>query len=51
MDLLILDKPKSWRLIERQEREKQGEAVEEMIFVIRGVLCAKDLPPITEKRG
>ena len=51
MDFLILDKPKSWRLVEKQATDKQGEALEEMIFVIRGVLCAKDLPLITEKRG
>ena len=48
-ELLTLEKPKSWRLIERRELENQLEGLEEMIFTVQGILCEKDLPPLTEK--
>jgi hypothetical protein len=51
MEMLTLDRPKSWRLIQKRPLETKDEPLEELIFTVRGILCAKDLPPVNEKPG
>jgi hypothetical protein len=51
MEILSLANPKSWRLIKKTRTETETTILEELVFVVRGILCAKDLPPVTEKPG
>ena len=41
-----IEEPPSWRLVKNTESEVKGE---EATFCIQGVLCAYDLPPVSEK--
>jgi hypothetical protein len=45
VEVKALDKPKAWRLVEK----RNDGALEEIVLSVRGILCAKDLPPMLEK--
>jgi hypothetical protein len=44
-----IDKPKTWRLTCEVDSSGEGEEREEVVMRLQGILCNKDLPPITNK--
>jgi len=58
MNISEMNGPQTWRLLKvengcaeegDEDDEDEGGEIEEMIFAVRGVICAMDLPPISEK--
>jgi hypothetical protein len=49
-EIMAVDQPKSWRLVKKTKQESAIVA-EEHVFTVRGILAAKDLPPIYTKPG
>ena len=57
MNISEMNEPQTWRLLkvndvcvdEGDDDEEDGGEIEEMIFAVRGAICAMDLPPISEK--
>ena len=45
---MAVDQPKSWRLVKKTTQESTIVA-DELVFTVRGIITAKDLPPICEK--
>jgi hypothetical protein len=37
--------PQTWRMV----RAGPDDAIEEVVFTLRGIVCSKDLPPFLEK--
>jgi hypothetical protein len=49
MEIRVIDEPKTWRLLSKPDCEDTTGTLDEVVFTIRGILCGKDLPPVTEK--
>jgi hypothetical protein len=49
MEIRVVDEPKTWRLLSKPDCEDTTGTLDEVVFTIRGILCGKDLPPVTEK--
>jgi hypothetical protein len=48
--ILLLQAPKTMRLTKAPKNTADASAgVDEAIFTVRGIICAKDLPPIFER--
>ncbi|KAF8874592.1 hypothetical protein BD779DRAFT_1408722, partial [Infundibulicybe gibba] len=43
LKIASLEHPKTWRLVNTTSE------IEEMVFTIQGILCAKDLPPLSQR--
>jgi hypothetical protein len=50
LEVVAMDGPKTWRLVKRIPAQgSTATSLEESIFTVRGIICAKDMPPIYEK--
>jgi hypothetical protein len=49
LEVVAMEGPKTWRLIKRIQNSGATTSLEEAIFTVRGIICAKDMPPIYEK--
>lgn len=47
-EIMFVDQPKSWRLV-KKVLEQSKTVADELVFTVRGVIAAKELPPLLEK--
>ena len=45
---MFVDQPKSWRLV-KKALEQSTNVADEHVFTVRGIITAKELPPLLEK--
>jgi hypothetical protein len=49
LEVVVMNGPKTWRLVKRVQSSGATTSLEEAIFTVRGIICAKDMPLIYEK--
>jgi hypothetical protein len=49
VEMICVEPPKSWRLVKKAMQDSTTVATEEIIFTVRGIVTARELPPVIEK--